>query len=142
AGPPGRNPGEGQVPSWIRSTSPPYDGRPPCPPCPPRQEPHVSESRTITVSAVGAGESTKRTVSAGSRAWELFADDRAVIAARVDGDLKDLSYELDEGVQVEPVPIDSPDGRDILRHSTAHVMAQAVQQLFPEAKLGIGPPVE
>jgi len=76
-----------------------------------------------------------------SKAWELFADDPDVIAARVNGQLKDLAYEIQEGDEVEPVAIDSTDGRDILRHSTAHVMAQAVQQLFPEAKLGIGPPV-
>ncbi|UDY22192.1 threonine--tRNA ligase [Nocardioides sp. Kera G14] len=77
-----------------------------------------------------------------SKAWELFADNPDVIAARVNGQLKDLSYEIAEGDEVEPVAISSPDGRDILRHSTAHVMAQAVQQLFPEAKLGIGPPVQ
>ncbi len=83
-----------------------------------------------------------RTVTTGSKAWELFADDTAVIAARVNGDLKDLSYELADGDEVAGVAIDSKDGHDILRHSTAHVMAQAVQQLFPEAKLGIGPPVQ
>ena len=47
-----------------------------------------------------------------------------------------------DGDEVEGVAIDSADGRDILRHSTAHVMAQAVQQLLPDARLGIGPPVE
>jgi len=56
--------------------------------------------------------------------------------------LRDLAYELQDGDEVEDVAIDSPEGRDILRHSTAHVMAQAVQQLFPDAKLGIGPPIE
>ncbi|WP_415090269.1 threonine--tRNA ligase [Nocardioides sp.] len=76
-----------------------------------------------------------------SKAWELYADNPDVIAARVNGQLKDLSYDVADGDEVEPVAIDSADGRDILRHSTAHVMAQAVQQLFPEAKLGIGPPV-
>jgi threonyl-tRNA synthetase len=76
-----------------------------------------------------------------SKAWELFADDPSIIAARVNGTLKDLSYEVAEGDEVEGVAIDSSDGRDILRHSTAHVLAQAVQQLFPEAKLGIGPPI-
>ncbi|WP_181311159.1 threonine--tRNA ligase [Nocardioides campestrisoli] len=96
-----------------------------------------------------AGEREERTTATGTKAWELFADDPAVIAARVstgsadeDSALKDLSYELADGDVVESVVIDSADGRDILRHSTAHVMAQAVQQLFPEAKLGIGPPVE
>jgi threonyl-tRNA synthetase len=77
-----------------------------------------------------------------SKAWELFADDPSIIAARVNGTLKDLSYEVADGDVVEGVAIDTPDGRDILRHSTAHVMAQAVQQLFPEAKLGIGPPIQ
>ncbi len=80
-------------------------------------------------------------MSAGTTAGALFADDRTVIAARVGGELKDLSYELADGDVVEGVEISSPDGLDILRHSTAHVMAQAVQELFPEAKLGIGPPV-
>jgi threonyl-tRNA synthetase len=65
-----------------------------------------------------------------------------VIAARVNGALRDLAAPLAEGDVVEPVDIASEDGRAILRHSTAHVMAQAVQDLFPEAKLGIGPPVE
>jgi threonyl-tRNA synthetase len=75
------------------------------------------------------------------KAWEQFADDDAVIAARVNGELKDLARELADGDAVEPITIESPDGLDILRHSTAHVMAQAVQDLYPEAKLGIGPPI-
>ncbi|MFD7733459.1 threonine--tRNA ligase [Kitasatospora phosalacinea] len=83
----------------------------------------------------------ERVVTTGTTAAELFADDRAVIAARVGGQLKDLAYAVQDGDEVEPVVISSPDGLDILRHSTAHVMAQAVQQVFPEAKLGIGPPV-
>jgi threonyl-tRNA synthetase len=65
-----------------------------------------------------------------------------VIAARVNGALRDLAAPLADGDQVEPVEIGSEDGRAILRHSTAHVMAQAVQNLFPGTKLGIGPPVE
>src|SRR5215469_7584028 len=64
------------------------------------------------------------------------------IAARVNGELRDLSRPLSDGDRLEPVAIDSPDGLAILRHSTAHVMAQAVQDLFPQAKLGIGPPIE
>ncbi|KQX75613.1 MULTISPECIES: threonine--tRNA ligase [Aeromicrobium] len=89
----------------------------------------------ITVSSEG------RSVEEGTKAWQLFADSPDVIAARVGGELKDLAYPLVEGDEVEPVAIDSADGRDILRHSTAHVMAQAVQELFPHAKLGIGPPI-
>ncbi|WP_354643500.1 threonine--tRNA ligase [Kitasatospora camelliae] len=84
----------------------------------------------------------ERVVTTGTTAAELFADDRSIIAARVGGQLKDLAYAVQDGDEVEPVEISSKDGLDILRHSTAHVMAQAVQQLFPEAKLGIGPPVK
>ncbi|MGW5345606.1 threonine--tRNA ligase [Streptomyces sp. NPDC004050] len=86
-------------------------------------------------------ERDERVVATGTTAADLFADERTVIAARVAGELKDLSYAVQDGETVEPVEISSPDGLDILRHSTAHVMAQAVQELFPEAKLGIGPPV-
>jgi threonyl-tRNA synthetase len=64
------------------------------------------------------------------------------IAARVNGQLRDLASPLADGDRVEPVAIDSADGLNILRHSTAHVLAQAVQDLFPQAKLGIGPPIE
>jgi len=96
----------------------------------------------IQVTVVAAGSKAERTVTTGTRAWELFADDPSVIAARVDDELRDLSHELTGGAVVEGVAMSSKDGRDILRHSTAHVMAQAVQELFPEAKLGIGPPVE
>ena len=95
----------------------------------------------VSVSVVSSAASAQQTVTAGTKAWELFADEPQVIAARIDGELRDLAVELVGGQTVEPVAIDSPDGRDILRHSTAHVLAQAVQELFPDAKLGIGPPV-
>jgi threonyl-tRNA synthetase len=72
--------------------------------------------------------------------FELFPD-RSVVAMRVNGELKDLSTTVTTGDDVIPVAIDSPDGLNILRHSTAHVLAQAVQSINPEAKLGIGPPV-
>lgn len=72
--------------------------------------------------------------------FSLFTD-RSVIAMRVNGELRDLATEVTEHDTVEPVTIESPDGLDILRHSTAHVLAQAVQNLYPEAKLGIGPPI-
>jgi len=96
----------------------------------------------IVVSVLDADQRAERAVTEGTRAWELFADDPEVIAARVGGDLSDLSRELVDTDEVEGVRIDSEDGRAILRHSTAHVMAQAVQELFPDAKLGIGPPIE
>ncbi len=93
----------------------------------------------ISVSLDGAHE--ERSTPTGTKAWELFRDNADIIAARVGGELKDLSYILADGDQVEGVEISSPDGHNILRHSTAHVMAQAVQQIWPEAKLGIGPPI-
>ncbi|WP_341978418.1 threonine--tRNA ligase [Microbacterium sp. LWO13-1.2] len=60
---------------------------------------------------------------------------------RVNGTLKDLATTLTDGDEVEPVTIDSPDGLNILRHSAAHVLAQAVQRINPQANLGIGPPI-
>ncbi len=96
----------------------------------------------IKVTVIAADERDERALATGTKAWEVFVEDPAVIAARVDGELRDLAHELSDGSTVEPVRIDSADGRDILRHSTAHVMAQAVQELFPQARLGIGPPVE
>jgi threonyl-tRNA synthetase len=96
----------------------------------------------LVVTVVDADRRDERTVTAGTKAWELFADDSSVIAARVGGELRDLAHELGDGDVVEGVRIDSEDGRAILRHSTAHVMAQAVQELFPDARLGIGPPIE
>ncbi|MFH8367069.1 threonine--tRNA ligase [Streptomyces sp. NPDC018031] len=86
-------------------------------------------------------EREERVVTTGTTAADLFQGERSVVAARVAGQLKDLAYQPADGDEIEPVDITSPDGLDILRHSTAHVMAQAVQELFPEAKLGIGPPI-
>jgi threonyl-tRNA synthetase len=86
------------------------------------------------------GTLEQRTVADGTTAAEVFPD-RSVVVARVKGELKDLSYVVSEADELEAVPVDTDDGRSVLRHSTAHVLAQAVQQLFPEAKLGIGPPI-
>jgi threonyl-tRNA synthetase len=75
------------------------------------------------------------------RPTQIFAEDKAIVVCRINGELKDLWSELFEGDVVEGVSISSPDGLAVLRHSTAHVLAQAVQQTFPETKLGIGPPI-
>ena len=72
--------------------------------------------------------------------FTLFPD-RSVVALRVDGELKDLATVVAATDVVEPVTVDSPDGLAILRHSTAHVLAQAVQRIRPQANLGIGPPI-
>ncbi|WP_396668315.1 threonine--tRNA ligase [Microbacterium sp. R86528] len=72
--------------------------------------------------------------------FALFPD-RSIVAMRVNGELRDLAATVEATDEVEPVAIDTPDGLSILRHSTAHVLAQAVQRIKPQAKLGIGPPI-
>jgi threonyl-tRNA synthetase len=72
--------------------------------------------------------------------FALFPD-RSVVAMRVNGELKDLAAAVGEADAVEPVSIESPEGLSILRHSTAHVLAQAVQRIKPQTTLGIGPPI-
>ncbi|MBU7599948.1 threonine--tRNA ligase [Streptomyces sp. P38-E01] len=96
----------------------------------------------VRVAVQRDSEREERVVTTGTSAAALFEGERSVVAARVAGELKDLAYELADGDEVEPVEMSSPDGLDILRHSAAHVMAQAVQELYPEAKLGIGPPIK
>jgi threonyl-tRNA synthetase len=82
-------------------------------------------------------------VEAGTTAGALFrsAELDAVVARDGSGTLRDLSWKPEDGDVLEPVPMSSPDGLAVLRHSSAHVLAQAVQELFPAAKLGIGPPI-
>lgn len=65
-----------------------------------------------------------------------------VVAARVNGELRDLGYSIENEAEVEPVFVDSEEGLDILRHSTSHVMAEAVKSLFPGVKVTIGPSIE
>ena len=77
-------------------------------------------------------------VSEGATGFDLF-ELREVIAMQVNGQARDLSHVVAENDEVEGILLDSPAGLEILRHSTAHVMAQAVQELFPDARLGIGP---
>lgn len=96
----------------------------------------------VRVTVQRDSEREERVLTTGTTAAALFDGERSVIAARVSGQLRDLAHELVEGDEVEPVEMSSQDGLDILRHSAAHVMAQAVQELFPEAKLGIGPPIK
>ena len=80
-------------------------------------------------------------LESGADGFKLFSD-KTVVAMRVNKELKDLAHKLANGDVVEAVHISSPDGLNILRHSAAHVLAQAVQNINPEAKLGIGPPIK
>ncbi|WP_068396089.1 threonine--tRNA ligase [Kribbia dieselivorans] len=94
-------------------------------------------SAQLTVNVAG----DERTVDVGTTAGELFPDVKGLLVARVNGELRDLYHLVGQGDTVEPVTADEQDGLDVLRHSAAHVLAQAVQQLHDDAKLGIGPPV-
>jgi threonyl-tRNA synthetase len=81
-------------------------------------------------------------LEADQRPTHIFADKKDVVVCRVNGVLKDLWTELSDGDFVESVLISSPDGLAVLRHSTAHVMAQAVQEVYANTRLGIGPPIK
>ncbi|WP_185174652.1 threonine--tRNA ligase [Rothia nasimurium] len=89
----------------------------------------------LSITVAGAAQQ----VEAGTTAADLFAEDREIVVARINGKLVDLSTELTDGDTVEPVSIHEEDGLNVLRHSAAHVMAQAVQEYRKDAKLGIGP---
>ena len=92
---------------------------------------------TIAITVDGSA----RSVESDQRPTHIFAEDKTIVVARVNGELRDLWTELVNGDVVEGVSISSPDGLNVLRHSTAHVMAQAVQQVFAQTRLGIGPPI-
>ena len=83
----------------------------------------------------------KQQVPAASTGFTLFTE-KNIVAMKVNGEPKDLAHNVQEGDSVEAITIDSQDGLNILRHSAAHVLAQAVQNINPEAKLGIGPPIK
>ena len=92
---------------------------------------------SISVSVDGA----VRSVEADQKPTQIFADNKEIVVCKVNGQLKDLWTDLNDGDVVEGVSISSPEGLAVLRHSTAHVMAQAVQQTFAQTRLGIGPPI-
>jgi len=87
-------------------------------------------------------DGTSLKLEADQRPTHIFADNKEIVVCRVNGVLKDLWTELSEGDVVESVLISSPDGLAVLRHSTAHVMAQAVQEVYANTRLGIGPPIK
>jgi threonyl-tRNA synthetase len=86
-------------------------------------------------------DGVERNVPSDTTGFKLF-ESKTIVALRVNGELRDLAYQVVSGDSVEGVEISSPDGLNILRHSAAHVLAQAVQNVNPEAKLGIGPPIK
>ncbi len=102
----------------------------PAPPQPVRPAPRVTVPAGTT-----AGQALRDAGAAGS------GPDAVIVARDAEGTLRDLAWTPQTDIEVEGVAASSPDGRSVIRHSCAHVLAQAVQQHFPEAKLGIGPPV-
>ena len=87
-------------------------------------------------------DGTSLAIDADQRPTHLFAEKKDIVVCKVNGALRDLWTELSDGDVVEGISISSPDGLNVLRHSTAHVMAQAVQQVFSQTRLGIGPPIK
>ena len=85
-------------------------------------------------------DGSKLAVALGSDGFKLFTD-KKIVAMRVNDQLKDLASQVSENDIVEGIHISSQDGLSILRHSTAHVAAQALQSINPNAKLGFGPPI-
>ena len=82
-----------------------------------------------------------RSIESDQRPTQIFAENKEIVVCTINGVLKDLWTDLNDGDVVTSVSISSPEGLAVLRHSTAHVMAQAVQQVFADTKLGIGPPI-
>jgi len=91
----------------------------------------------ISITVDGA----KVEVEADQRPTHIFAENKEIVVCKVNGVLKDLWTDLVDGDVVESVLISSPTGLEVLRHSTAHVMAQAVQEVYANTRLGIGPPI-
>jgi threonyl-tRNA synthetase len=81
------------------------------------------------------------TIDSEQRPTQIFAEKKEIVVCKINGVLMDLWTDLKDGDAVEGISISSPEGLSVLRHSTAHVMAQAVQQVFPGTRLGIGPPI-
>ena len=81
------------------------------------------------------------TIDSEQRPTQIFAEKKEIVVCKINGVLMDLWTDLKDGDVVEGISISSPEGLSVLRHSTAHVMAQAVQQVFPGTRLGIGPPI-
>lgn len=94
--------------------------------------------QTISINLNGEAKE----VAADITGVQLFADDKNIIAVRLNGEPRDLYTPLQDGDTIEPIALDSEDGIAIMRHSATHVMAQAVQEIFPDAKLGVGPVIE
>ena len=98
----------------------------------------MAEPQEITITV----DDQTMQVAEGTTGTDLFGTEKTTVVMKVNGTLQDLFRAIPEGATVERVDITDQEGLEVLRHSTAHVLAQAVQELYPEAKLGIGPYIE
>ncbi|MFJ9787526.1 threonine--tRNA ligase [Amycolatopsis sp. NPDC101161] len=96
----------------------------------------VAASRVVVPAGTTAGAAVREA------GLPTKGEDTVVVVRDADGKLRDLAWAPEADAEVEPVAANTEDGRSVIRHSAAHVLAQAVQQQFPDAKLGIGPPVK
>ena len=99
-----------------------------------------SQQITITLQ-----DGSRRSVPSGTRVADILRDDKQasdILAAKVNGTLVDLATPLQDDAAVEPVTFASPEGREVYRHSSTHIMAQAVKEVFPSAQLTIGPALD
>ena len=106
----------------------------------------ASEKMTSSITIIYP-DGTRQAVLKGSTAQEALAlkglrRSDEVLAALVNGKPMDLAYRLEADATVAPVTFDMPEGKEVYRHSSAHILAQAVKDLFPTAQLTIGPPIE
>jgi threonyl-tRNA synthetase len=96
----------------------------------------VAASRVVVPAGTTAGAAVREA------GLPTKGPDTVVVVRDAEGKLRDLAWAPEADAEVEPVAANTEDGRSVIRHSAAHVLAQAVQQQFPQAKLGIGPPVK
>ncbi|MCL2481897.1 MAG: threonine--tRNA ligase, partial [Propionibacteriaceae bacterium] len=97
---------------------------------------------SIAIVRIDGDDQVRQVVDEGSTGLDLFGQDRSVVAMRLNGTTVDLAHGLSDDDQIEPVSATCDEGLSIIRHSAAHVTAQALQQIFTDAKLGVGPPIQ
>ena len=97
---------------------------------------------SVSITLVRPDSREQQMVETGTTGLDLFGGQPDIVAMKVDGEVRDLRAGVHDGAEIEPVPAASPDGLHVIRHSAAHITAQAVQRLFPGTQLGIGPAIE
>jgi threonyl-tRNA synthetase len=97
---------------------------------------------SVSITLVRPDSREQTMVETGTTGLDLFGAQADIVAMKVNGEVRDLRVGVPDGAEIEPVPAASDDGLHVIRHSAAHITAQAVQRLFPGTQLGIGPAIE